>query len=298
MTASNYDEQNNASGKHGPGTGGCLPMSSPLRVGVYVDVSNIYLNGGYRMQFDVLRDFACRDGALLLRLNAYLAYDAAKADEDHGYRNGQRQFHGALRDLGYKLIVKKVRWYTDSEGERFGKANMDLELAVDALLQCQYLDRVLILSGDGDFAYLLRALQNKGCRTEIIGFDNVSADLKREADLFISGYLIPGLLPLKSEQEWGEFGARMRGICYHYDQEKGFGFLRYLRHISPNLHITDTRDPESPYATAFFHTSQLPQNFDPRVLPSREHVFEFTLRPPAAGDKKDPMAVELTLINT
>ena len=269
-------------------------MSSPVRVGVYVDVSNIHLNGGYRMQFDVLRAFACRDGAQPVRLNAYLAFDPAKAGDDPGYRNGQRQFHAALRDLGYKVIVKHVRWYIDSDGERFGKANMDLELAVDALLQCRHLDRVLIASGDGDFAYLVRALQNQGCRTEILAFDNVSADLKREADLFISGYLIPGLLPLKSEQAWGEYHARMRGICYHYDQDKGFGFLRYLRHISPDLHITDTRDSDSPYATAFFHASQLPPNFDPRVLPSRELVFEFTLRPPAAEDKKDPVAVELT----
>ncbi|APZ44186.1 NYN domain-containing protein [Acidihalobacter ferrooxydans] len=272
-------------------------MDSTLRVGVYVDVSNIHLNGGYRMQFDALRDFACRDGAHPARLNAYLAHDANKATEDPVYRNGQRQFHAALRDIGYKVIVKNVRWYTNEDGERYGKANMDLELAVDALLQCDRLDRIVIASGDGDFAYLLRALQNRGCRAEVIAFNNVSADLRREADLYMSGYLVPGLLPIKSEHEWGDYNARMRGVCYHYDHDKGFGFVRFLRHISPDLHVTDTRDPNSPYATAFFHASQLPPNFDSRVLPSREHIFEFTLRPPATEDKKDPMAVELALIN-
>ena len=38
-----------------------LPTSS--RVGVYVDVSNLSLNGGYHLQYGVLREFACRDGA-------------------------------------------------------------------------------------------------------------------------------------------------------------------------------------------------------------------------------------------
>jgi hypothetical protein len=37
--------------------------ASGLRVGVYVDVENIARNGGRGMRFDVLRDYACRDGA-------------------------------------------------------------------------------------------------------------------------------------------------------------------------------------------------------------------------------------------
>ena len=42
-------------------------------VGIYVDVSNIAMNGGYGMQFDVLREFACHDDAEPVRLNAYVA---------------------------------------------------------------------------------------------------------------------------------------------------------------------------------------------------------------------------------
>ena len=33
------------------------------RVGVHVDTSNVYLSDGNRMQYDVLREFACRDGS-------------------------------------------------------------------------------------------------------------------------------------------------------------------------------------------------------------------------------------------
>ena len=34
------------------------PKGSSFKVGVYVDVANIYNNGGQRMQYDVLREFA------------------------------------------------------------------------------------------------------------------------------------------------------------------------------------------------------------------------------------------------
>ena len=41
---------------------------STAKIGVYVDVANINRNGGYGMQYDILREFACRDGAEALRL--------------------------------------------------------------------------------------------------------------------------------------------------------------------------------------------------------------------------------------
>ena len=55
---------------------------SGLRAGVYVDVENTMRNGGRGMRFDVLRDYACRDGAEAIRLNAYLAFDEERAEHD------------------------------------------------------------------------------------------------------------------------------------------------------------------------------------------------------------------------
>ena len=50
--------------------------NSATRVGVYVDVANINRNGGYGMGYEILREFACRDKAEAMRLNAYVSYDA------------------------------------------------------------------------------------------------------------------------------------------------------------------------------------------------------------------------------
>lgn len=268
---------------------------SGLKTGVYVDVANIVMNGGYRMQFDVLREFACRDGSAPLRLNAYVVYDEQKAQEDAEYRRRINTYHAAVRDIGFKAIEKKLRWYTDESGSRYSKANTDLDMAVDALMESRNLDKVVLLTGDGDFVRVVKALQTNGCRVEVLAFKNISLDLKRESDLFVSGYMVPNLLPLAANEgmRWGEIGSRVRGYCYHYDEDKGFGFMRFLRTINDKLHVTDGRMPESPFGTSFFHVSYLPEDFDTRRLPSRDHFFEFTLERQTDERKKDPIAVDI-----
>jgi uncharacterized LabA/DUF88 family protein len=272
-----------------------------LRAGVYVDVENIARNGGRGMRFDTLRAYATRDGADAIRLNAYLAFDEERASRDPEYRAKATRYHFALRDTGFKVIEKAVQWYTNEDGVRVSKANSDLDLAVDMLLQSAKLDRVVLVSGDGDFVQVVRALQNMGCRVELIGFHNVSSALRCECDVFTSGFLVPGLLPMQSKNAaasavkppaWGEPGSHVRGTCYHYNAEKGFGFLRYLNRLG-DLTITDTRDPDSPYREAFFHRSQCPTGLDLGHLPNRDLIFDFTLVPGREGKME---ANDLTLV--
>jgi uncharacterized LabA/DUF88 family protein len=265
-------------------------QSNGFKVGVFVDVANIYMNGGQHMQYDVLREYASRDGSEPNRLNAYVTYDAERAPDDEEYRKGAMNFHAALRDLGY----------VDEEGGRIAKANADLDLAVDALLAADRLDRILFATGDGDFVSVIKALQNKGCRVDVVGLDNVSTRLKQEADVYMSGFLIPNLIPVDYEDHyeqppvWGEVGARVRGWCYwHSDQ--GYGFLRYMKKISPALWITDTRHPDSPYGTVFFHDSNLPSTINPANLPSRSYILEFELGKSDRGS--GIQAVEIDLVS-
>lgn len=274
-------------------------QGSTSRVGIYVDGSYLSLNGGHGMRYDVLRAFAARDDAELIRLNVYVSYDWERAQDDPGYRRGQESFYSVLRDFGYKVILKNVKWYTDEAGNRFAKGNSALDMAVDALLQSESLERVLLVTGDGDFVQVVRALQNKGRRVEVVAFDNVSSELREEADMFLSGYLIPNLLPIPEQPErdaWGTVGARVRGVCYTHSG-KGYGFLRYIKRSGPGLWITDSRHPDSPYETVFFHDSQLPRNVSYTQLPSRSLIFEFEL---ADSDKfeGDVQAVGLRLVNS
>lgn len=254
-----------------------------MNIGVYVDVANLAMNGGFGMRYEVLRAFACRGGGEAVRLNAYVSFDPERGQVDGEYRTKQHRFHSALRDVGYKVIQKEFKWYTDESGTRIAKANVDLELAVDALLQSTRLDRVILATGDGDFVQVVKALQNVGCRVEVIAFDNVSADLRREVDLYLSGYLIPGLLPIVRDgsiQRWGERGrpgGYARGVFYTHDSTRGFGWLRYLTTVDAQLWRTDTREAESPYCTIFCHDSDLPNTVDAEALPNRKVLFEFRI---------------------
>ena len=60
--------------------------STSQKIGIYVDAVNIARNGGFGMRFDILRDFACRDGGEPVRLNAYVAHDEEKSKTDKEYR--------------------------------------------------------------------------------------------------------------------------------------------------------------------------------------------------------------------
>jgi hypothetical protein len=159
---------------------------------------------------------------------------------------------------------------------------------------------VLLVTGDGDFVQVVRALQNKGCRVEVVAFKNVSADLRREADMFMSGHLIPDLLPVEArggENLWGEVEHRARGICYYHKND--FGFLRFLKRIDANLWITDAKHEDSPYGTAWFHDTSLPNgpNGVPIAeLPSRSFIFEFKLV--KAEHDKGLKAVDIQLAAT
>ena len=273
-------------------------MRAGRRVGLYVDVANLAMNGGYGMRYDVLREFACRDNAEPVRLNAYVSFDAERAEFDYGYKEGQFGFYSLLRDFGYKVIQKNVKWYVDESGVRFGKANADLDMAVDVLLQSNNMDRVVLVTGDGDFVRVVQALQNSGCRVEVIAFENVSSELRREADMFISGYLIPNLLPTAptpTKAAWGTIGSRMRGVCYNHTA-KGYGFLRAMKMIAPDLWRIDSRQKDSPYYSVFFHDSQLPDEVNFTELPSRSLIFEFEVAE-AEGHESGMQAKKMQLVS-
>jgi uncharacterized LabA/DUF88 family protein len=264
-----------------------------LRVGVYVDAENLRQNGGDRMQYRVLRNIACRESGQAIRLNTYIAFDERRAREDQSYRESMLEYYSAVRDAGFKIIEKKVLHYTGPGGIERSKANADLDMAVDCLLQSEHLDRVVLGTGDGDFVQVVRALQNRGCRVEIVAFENVSGNLRREADYFLSGYLVPGLVP-PAGKPWGQPGSRVRGVCYYYpDAGKEVGFFRYLERADGNLWLRDERDEQSPYAVAAFHVNNMPTGFDGTVLPSREIIFEFELETAEGYDR--PRAKEITV---
>ncbi|TVQ13656.1 MAG: NYN domain-containing protein [Balneolaceae bacterium] len=264
------------------------------KVGIYVDAVDVTLNGGFGLRYDILRKFACRDGSVPSRLHAYLAFDKDRAKEDQNYKVKTSRFCEVLRDFEYKVIEKPMKFNPETDSrERLKKSALDIHMATDILTQSAEMDRIIILTNEEAFINVVNALQNMGIRVEMIGFDNVPPALKRSVDMFISGYTIPGLLPVKSPYEWGTVGSRVRGVCYDFSHSDGYGFLRYMARIDDNLWITDSRSSESPYKTVFAHVSQFEPDFDSAFLPSRDLIFEFDL----VQNEKGLVAEDIVLIS-
>jgi len=267
-----------------------------IKVGVFVDLANIS-RGGQKVRMDVLRRFAEMWGQVI-RLNAYLSYDAERAEEDFEYRERALNYQEMLRGFGFHTIVKEVKWYYDPEtNRRVGKANVDVEMAVDLVLQAGNLDIVLLLTGDGDFVRAVQALRNTGRRVILVGFDNVSRALREEVDAFTSGYIIPDLVPATWRSgggpAWGDVGSTVRGVCYWHHSEESYGYLSYLREMSTEMWLFDPRHKDSPFEAAFFHDSALPPEINPRNLPSRRYIFEFEI----AKNERGIYATNIRLIS-
>jgi uncharacterized LabA/DUF88 family protein len=232
-----------------------------LKTGIYVDAENIRLCGGYGMRYDVLVDLANLGDSNMLRANCYLAENGERTKEDRDYRLKLYRYHNILRQCGFKVIKKYVKHFVDDEGILTTKANADMDLAIDALLQARNLDKIILLTGDGDFIRLVQALQNMGCRVEVIAFNNVSSELKEEADSFLSGFLIPGLLPMQND------GAGWhRGVPINYNADRGFGFMRYFSQQADGLRAE----------SVFFHCSKSNVSSDSIFLDSN-NIFEFKI---------------------
>jgi uncharacterized LabA/DUF88 family protein len=144
-------------------------------VAVFVDVANIFYAAkaaGVDIDYVTLLK-AGSAGRDLVRAYAYTGLDP---DNEN-----QRNFHDFLRRHGYKVVSKDIRKYGDGKV----KANLDIELVVDMMKTARNLDVAIVVSGDGDFAPAIRAVQEMGVRVEVVSFrGNTSSDLMDVADLF------------------------------------------------------------------------------------------------------------------
>ncbi len=64
---------------------------------------------------------------------------------------------------GFSMVTKPAKEYTDSQGRRKVKGNMDIELTVDAMELAPHVDHVVLFSGDGDFRPWSKACSVRVC---------------------------------------------------------------------------------------------------------------------------------------
>lgn len=152
-----------------------MPIHKDQRVGVFVDVQNLYYSA--KQFYNAKVNFAhilkkAVAGRSLIRAIGYVI----KADikEEHN-------FFEALEKIGYDVRAKDLQtFYTGAK-----KGDWDVGIAMDIMRMASKLDVIVIVSGDGDFKDLLEHVKSLGCRAEVIAFGKTaSSRLTNEADDF------------------------------------------------------------------------------------------------------------------
>lgn len=172
---------------HGPAGG-----APHQRVAIFIDGWNFryatYESFGLRVDYTkLLRYFA--ESAILVRAYFYTGEwedsaisryvrlsnspdPQAKQREMEQQRDGERAFWRFLNRNGYRVVRKPVRVMSpdeeDPERPPRMKADLDLELAIDMLTLADRVDRIVLVSGDGDFVPLVDAVAKRGVRVAVV----------------------------------------------------------------------------------------------------------------------------------
>jgi uncharacterized LabA/DUF88 family protein len=153
---------------------------------LFIDGANLHAaakNLGFDIDFKrLLEEF--RKRGLLIR-----AYYYTTLVEDQDY-SPIRPLVDWLDYNGFTLVTKPAKEYTDRDGRKRYRGDMDIELAVDMLELASRADHMVLFSGDSDFAHLVAAVQRKGVRVTVVSTlksqpPMASDDLRRQADAFV-----------------------------------------------------------------------------------------------------------------
>ena len=156
------------------------------RVALFIDGSNLYSAAralGFDIDYKNLLEMFTEHGRLV---RAYY-YTALMEDQEY---LPIRPLVDWLDYNGYTMVTKPTKEFTDSQGRRRIKGNMDMELAIDLLEMAEHLDHAVLFSGDGDFRRLVEAVQRRGVRVTVVSTYRssppmVADELRRQADSFV-----------------------------------------------------------------------------------------------------------------
>ena len=156
------------------------------RTALFIDGANLYSAArslGFDIDYKRLLDLFASQGQLI---RAFY-YTALLEDQEY---SPIRPLVDWLDYNGFTLVTKPAKEFTDAQGRRKIKGNMDIELAVDMMEMVERLDHVVLFSGDGDFRSLIEAVQRKGVRTTVVSSVRTSPpmiadELRRQADHFV-----------------------------------------------------------------------------------------------------------------
>ena len=148
------------------------------KISIFVDVQNIYYTcrHTYKRNFDYNKFWAkVTHGREVVTARAYAT--------DRGDKK-QQEFQNILRAIGFEVLLKPLVERQDGST----KADWDVGIALDVYEAAPHCDKVVLASGDGDFAILLERIKQRfKTRSEVYGVHQLTANtLITQAGKFVS----------------------------------------------------------------------------------------------------------------
>ncbi|WP_133406069.1 NYN domain-containing protein [Parashewanella tropica] len=136
------------------------------KIAVFVDVQNIYYTTkeAYGRQFDYRKFWSqlSKQGDITIAN----AYAIARNDD------GQIKFQDALRHIGFDVKLKPFIQRTDGSA----KGDWDVGITLDVYEAAKNVDKVVLLSDDGDFSLLLDRVKTVfGTQSTVYGVPSLTA---------------------------------------------------------------------------------------------------------------------------
>lgn len=137
------------------------------RIALFADVQNIYYTTreAYQRQFNYrkLWQIVEQQGDIVTA-NAY----AIDSDNE-----GQRKFQHVLKQLGFSVKLKPYIQRADGSA----KGDWDVGITIDVMQAAPHVDKVILLSGDGDFDLLLLKIRKQfNVGAEVYGVPALTAE--------------------------------------------------------------------------------------------------------------------------
>jgi len=157
------------------------------RVGIFIDIQNLYHSAKHlysaRVNYrELIKELV--SGRQLIRAIGYVVKSETAL--------GEASFFEALTKTGIELRIKDLQIFPGG----LKKADWDVGMTVDAIRMANFLDVVILVTGDGDYVPLVEYLKwGLGRETEIAAFGrSTSARLKEAADLFVDLEKLPKVI--------------------------------------------------------------------------------------------------------
>ena len=134
------------------------------KVSVFIDVQNIqqvFEKQGAEIRYDRLKNYLTerykKEDGEIIKFSAFIPYRLS--DEN------RLKLIDAISLIGYRVLSKLAKERPDGSI----KANMDVEMVLEMITSLEYVDEIVLITGDSDFEPLIHFLSKRGKKILLIG---------------------------------------------------------------------------------------------------------------------------------